>query len=135
MSYRVRNRSETQTHHFETYLSKHFWSALAPFYKTLLLTVCTAHVPVTLLILKDKMADASNSPEWPILVKGWWRLGKSHKKHLMDFCWGGGCAFLYYVFVNDTSAHCFMFPKSKIFVTFVLYGSSVCHLLWTIFFA
>lgn len=99
-------------HRFETHVSKCFQPAPAPFYDTPL-TPCTAHVPVSLLILKDKMADASNSPEWPILVKGWWGKGKSPKKNLMDFCSRGLGAFLYYVFVNDTSTAVLCFLKTK----------------------
>lgn len=47
-----------------------FLASSGPFLYDTSLLPCTAHVPVILLILKDEMADASNSPEWPIMGVG-----------------------------------------------------------------
>lgn len=55
------------------------------------------------------MADASDSPEWPILVKG--------GGDVPHTAFGGllftGVVFFYYVFVNDTSALVLCFLKAK----------------------
>lgn len=47
-----------------------FLASSGPFLYDTSLTPCTAHVPVILLILKDEMVDASNSPEWPLVGVG-----------------------------------------------------------------